>query len=571
MQSLLAANPAQMEYMKKYTEHPERFARYCIDSFPGTMGRSGSQASEANHSGLVQALGRGSSMPLEDQLCKLADRLAEKFRQSASRKHAYLHKWMHRVRVDGSLDEGDREAMSLLSKRSYESFYIEMVKEPAVNYAFKMREDGTAIVQRRGQSPESAREILAGRRCTCHCPTAYLMQCPHEYCVDGTFVRWKWDPVHFSELTMKLETELMPTLSVIVRHPSSGLLPLPANLPPHGALPANLPPLDETVDDCANNNQHDLSSIASDADNEGLNNNDTEDANSNQGVNPQGNDDSNLEAGAVCTNNIAGQTIAPSRKRSIEEVSHRDNVHRDNGRDNGLPQKIPWNQVQQMCANLAEGVATLDAQTQSRVLTVLTSVADVVRAPRDISAQQRLVQCAQGLIRGNAIPTTDFAAPRHAVPIPAKAAAPGRPRQQRLKNKFEKTHSPGCRFCGEHDRHNVVSCPKKAPYGTHLTQRNATKLASDLKVAISPRPISPDFLRQQDAILEDIGQHTRWIVFNGLYRTCLQASNDEKDVVVKATTLDKFGDVVLEKNFSVEMHLCNGSIRVCQGQHQTRL
>jgi hypothetical protein len=115
IKQVLLDDPAKLDYIREYYEHPERFASYVIDTIPGSLKRRGSQGSEAGHSGVLSALGKGSSQKMEFEIQQLLVRAAERLAKHHNQDNLYKFKYL----AAKAEEEVEDEALHILSDCAY--------------------------------------------------------------------------------------------------------------------------------------------------------------------------------------------------------------------------------------------------------------------------------------------------------------------------------------------------------------------------------------------------------------------------------------------------------------------
>jgi hypothetical protein len=198
-------DPKKLEYVQHYSDERHRFAAYCIDAVPGSLGRRGSVASEQNHSSVSAHLGDHIFEP-EAQVASLLTRQSELSAKKQTRDQKYSHST--RIAITSLLEvarKRDELAMSTLAALPFKKYWIEKVVSEAKHYHATPNPDGSYRVQRHGASAESARIICESDRCSCNDRVRYLIQCHHEFCVDGDFKAEKFDNRHWQPSVLPLD------------------------------------------------------------------------------------------------------------------------------------------------------------------------------------------------------------------------------------------------------------------------------------------------------------------------------------------------------------------------------
>jgi hypothetical protein len=159
---VLLDDPAKLDHIREHYEHPERFAACAIDTIPGSLKQRGSQGSEAGHSGVFAALGKGSGQKMEFKIQQLLVRAAERLAKHHNQDN--LHKF--KCLAAKAEEEVEDEALHMLSDRSYRQFWVPNLAE-AKSYTRTQLLDGSCQMLRNGMPPNTARIIRQGKRCGC--------------------------------------------------------------------------------------------------------------------------------------------------------------------------------------------------------------------------------------------------------------------------------------------------------------------------------------------------------------------------------------------------------------------
>jgi hypothetical protein len=199
VQELLSNDPQKGEYVAGYAAERHRFASYCLRKIPGTLGRHGSTASEQTHSSIGAHLGDYVLAP-EEQI----EALLTRQRNVLATKLHSDRQYSYKARVEAArlpANHPNKHAIVTLARRPFEKYWMDLVSLDVTNYT-ATETDTAFLVQRRGQSLDSARVLLKNERCDCNDRVQYLIQCKHEYCIDKAFVAEKFDFRHFQSASL---------------------------------------------------------------------------------------------------------------------------------------------------------------------------------------------------------------------------------------------------------------------------------------------------------------------------------------------------------------------------------
>jgi hypothetical protein len=202
VQQLLANDPRKAEYVAGYANERQRFAAYCLQTIPGTLGRRGSTASEQTHSSIDAHLGDFVLAP-EAQI----EALIQRQRDVLSAKLKTDRQYASESRILASQspqNHPDKVALVTLARRPFQKYWCDRISLEAKNYEVTELETSYRV-QRKGCSVESARTIGKHERCNCNDRVQYLIQCRHEYSIDRQFVAEKFDFRHFQATALPLE------------------------------------------------------------------------------------------------------------------------------------------------------------------------------------------------------------------------------------------------------------------------------------------------------------------------------------------------------------------------------
>jgi hypothetical protein len=185
---VLLDDPAKLDHIRERCEHPERFAARAINAIPGSLKRRGSQGSEAGHSGVLVALGKGSGQKMEFKIQQLLVRAAERLAKHHNQDNLCKFKCL----AAKAEEEVEDEALHVLSDRSHRQLWVPNLAKAKSQTRTQLL-DGSCQMLRNGMPPNSARIIRQGKRCGCMERASSKGQCRHETCNEGGFVKGLFD------------------------------------------------------------------------------------------------------------------------------------------------------------------------------------------------------------------------------------------------------------------------------------------------------------------------------------------------------------------------------------------
>jgi hypothetical protein len=183
----LRNKPDKLQYIKKFYDHPERFAHYFVKTIPGNLRKSSSQPAESNHASIVARVSSASNQDIVQHIKALFDRQLELINLHEQEDAKYEK--LSRHKAYETEDSSEAEAINTLSKWGYEEYWLDVAQE-GTNYSHSVLPSGASRVHRKGTPDDSARIIDPGERCKCDRYLEFESMCEHEFAKHGCkFVR----------------------------------------------------------------------------------------------------------------------------------------------------------------------------------------------------------------------------------------------------------------------------------------------------------------------------------------------------------------------------------------------
>ena len=193
---ILSPRPDFVSYILGWAKDREYYAQYLLDTYPGSMGRRGSQSSEANHSSFLAAMGSG----LMDEPAVMFGKTVLRQNQLNVKRNERIATYNCKSSVDtqAAIDSGNHATSQAIAYLS--SWGVELWSDrfnEALKYECLSNDHDSFSVQRLN-SDAPCRAIPKDGRCDCNNRVAFLFPCCHEICAydytfDPTWVdnRWK--------------------------------------------------------------------------------------------------------------------------------------------------------------------------------------------------------------------------------------------------------------------------------------------------------------------------------------------------------------------------------------------
>jgi hypothetical protein len=194
--TLLATNPALLDYVTDHCDHPERFATCFIHLIVGSLRREGSQPAESNHSSVHAHLGVG-SQEMEGQIQELHVRISDLQKKHMQANSIYHHQCIVAASEHEVLHP-DQDPCQSLHKEACINIWTSNVLESLCHDCMWLLDyDTTSFndasgwtptfsckILRKGWPKETARYLSAKDNCVCSSRASMLASCPHEVARD---------------------------------------------------------------------------------------------------------------------------------------------------------------------------------------------------------------------------------------------------------------------------------------------------------------------------------------------------------------------------------------------------
>ena len=181
------------EYIEtRIYNNPKRYSSYFLKKIEGNRLFKGSTPAEQNHSSNIARLGKGATWELAKQASELLQRDRDLSQQKANKDI----EWFHGNEVFVSNDDDDIIARKLLSKYAYEELWLNVMKQAKCLMITKLS-DQSSSVHKIGEHPNTGHIVKLGERCNCTKRVAMMIQCVHEYKIDGKFIIEKYNKLQW--------------------------------------------------------------------------------------------------------------------------------------------------------------------------------------------------------------------------------------------------------------------------------------------------------------------------------------------------------------------------------------
>jgi hypothetical protein len=185
----LSERPDLVSYMVDWAKDKQYFAAYLLDTYPGSMFRRGSQASEVNHSSFQAAMGSGLNDDPAVMLQKTILRQSDLNRKRNERIATYICKSARERHL--TMEAGNQvasDALKHLSSWGHELWVTRFQEashyESIVVPSLEGNNNATYRVSRIDSFAEP-RLFPVGSRCGCNSQIAFMFPCAHEICAFG--------------------------------------------------------------------------------------------------------------------------------------------------------------------------------------------------------------------------------------------------------------------------------------------------------------------------------------------------------------------------------------------------
>lgn len=180
LQVSYAGNANVLNNVNKIAGEREHYAKYILDTYPGTCGKISNNPAEQNHSSIVAHLGGAMYEEPSVEIMRLIARQRDSEKKRNQEKSAYFFSLP--VEIDRSeelrSDPFRREAKEKLDKRSSELWNSEYTL--SFNYTCSVDHLTGQRTFTNMMYPNSPRVLEKGERCTCTVCVQNLIQCRHE-------------------------------------------------------------------------------------------------------------------------------------------------------------------------------------------------------------------------------------------------------------------------------------------------------------------------------------------------------------------------------------------------------
>ena len=488
----LVSYPEKYTYFKEgYMDRPEKFAAYCIDEVPLSLGRRGDTPAESNHSSINSRLGGGGARQLTDQVhLLLVELLVERQHEIVTCRLSSDTKYHHTSTVLSRQMKNDpsaQQAIVTLSKYAYDKWSEERGR--AREYVCNEQNDGSVKIV--WPTSGACHDIILGGRCNCTTRVTMGIQCRHELCMqNGKFIKEWFADRHFQEHALSHDIYIMPAHDMT------------SDIPAHAALTDNSASITPTSVDggdtnfCFSNDYDDDNAAHT------SNGADIVDTATTMGIGDFG-----IDFGRGDDKSSYASTKVP---------------------------KITFN----MCVEKAKDAIHAASSDQDKLIVLYSSLiklGSIFRkgcsaAELGMSSHELILSASTAMKPYQQKGTSCIPLPMEAQPLPARmnttTTTRGRIRAAVEGPKQTKKKTAACGFCGEDEGHNINGCPRRTNNGRRhhvLCGHEYECMISVLAQGTVAVPL-PTEIKSTKKVLDSIPPRTKWLVIKGVYHT-LNSSN----------------------------------------------
>jgi hypothetical protein len=188
---ILCNKPRMLITLNDIYGDPEKYAGFHLRGIEGNLMLNGDVSAEQNHSGVVAYLGEGACYAVAEQITHL---LSRQKNLDKIRRQREDDQYVHGLRFQSSYFGPQQQADDAISKKSFSGYGFISLWTPTIRRSWNLQserlEDGSHLlwptkVTREERTEETTTIISEGCRCSCPRRVAMLIQCEHEYVVDG--------------------------------------------------------------------------------------------------------------------------------------------------------------------------------------------------------------------------------------------------------------------------------------------------------------------------------------------------------------------------------------------------
>jgi hypothetical protein len=204
---LLLTKPKQMSSLDDIYGDPEKYAGYYLRSIEGNLHMNGDVSAEQNHSGVVAYLGEGACFAVAEQITHLLNRQKNLDR---IRRQTEDDQFVSGLRFASSYYGPAQQADDAEAKKNLSGYGFTKLWTRTIKNSWKIQSetgpDNECILWPTNETPQERSEetttvIKEGCRCMCSRRIAFMIQCEHEYVMDGGLDLFKYDTRWFHRQT----------------------------------------------------------------------------------------------------------------------------------------------------------------------------------------------------------------------------------------------------------------------------------------------------------------------------------------------------------------------------------
>jgi hypothetical protein len=195
----LITKPKQMSALDDIHGDPEKYAGYYLRSIDGNLQMNGDVSAEQNHSGVVAYLGEGACFAVAEQITHLLSRQKNIDRIRRQRED---DQFVRGLRFQSPYFGPAQQADDAEAKKTFSGYGFTNLWTWTIKKSWKLQSetlaDNSCLVwptneTKQERSEESSTIVQEGCRCSCPRRIAFMIQCEHEYVIDGGIDIFKFD------------------------------------------------------------------------------------------------------------------------------------------------------------------------------------------------------------------------------------------------------------------------------------------------------------------------------------------------------------------------------------------